>query len=190
MPYQPGLMFEHGLDIPKGWFEPAALDKSAQLSANVAFTVPAGRVAHLNSAKEFEMGVGQTDMGIFLLQASNDYDVSNPGRTPGGLFMHQAIAPKGVMSGVVATGAYEVQSTEFDADQTYTPGDLLTAPADNADEAVGGVLTNVGSGDAGDVEQYVDPVCGVVSDGAFRNSHGVNVLGFWPVWLPGAYAQA
>lgn len=190
MPYQPGLMFEHGLDIPKGWFEPAALDKSALLSGDVSFDVPAGRVVHLNPSGEFEMGVGVTDMAIFLLQASNDYDVANPGMTPSGLFMHQAIGPKGVMSGVVATGSYEVQSTEFDSDQTYTPGDLLTAAADNADADVGGVLTNVGSGDAGDVEQFVDPVCGVVSDGAFRNAHGVNVLGFWPVWLPGAYAQA
>ena len=190
MPYQPGLMFEHGLDIAKGWFEPAALDKDAKLSANVLFTLPAGRVVHLNAAGEFEPGVGQTDMAIFALQASNDYDVANPGITPGGLFMHQAIAPTGKMSGVVATGAYEIQSTEFDSTQTYVPGDLLTAPTGNrlVDAATAGVLTNVGNGNNGDVQQYVDPCCGVVSDGAFKNAHGVNVLGFWPVYLPGAYA--
>jgi hypothetical protein len=181
-------MFEHGLDVPKGWFQPAALDKSAKLSANVTFDLPAGRVVHLNSAGEFETGVGQTDMAIFLLQASNDFDVANPGTTASGLFMQQAIAPTGVMSGLVATGGYEIQSTEFDATQSYVTGDLLTATVANTTLATGGVLTNVGTGVNGDVQQFVDPVCGVVADGAFRNSHGVYVLDFWPVWLPGAYA--
>lgn len=182
MPYQPGLMFEHGLDVPKGWFEPSALDKDAKLSADVAFTLPAGRVVHLNAAGEFEPGIGATDMAIFALQASNDYDVSNPGTTASGLFMHQAIAPTGKMSGLVATGAYEIQSTEFDSSQTYAPGDLLTAPTGNTlgDANTAGVLTNAA------VAQYDDPVCGVVANGAFKNAHGVNVLDFWPVYLPGA----
>lgn len=185
----PSLMFEHGLDVPKGWFEPAALDKSAKLSSNVNFDPPAGRVAHLNAAGEFEMGVGVTDMAIFLIQSGSDYDVSNPGTTPAGNFMHQAIAPTGVMSGLVAEGAYEIQSTEFDREQTYAPNQLLTAADDQDDEDVGGVLTNVGSGAGGDVEQFVDPVCGVVSDGAFQNAHGIWVLGFWPTYIPGAYPQ-
>jgi len=42
----------------------------------------------------------------------------------------------------------------------------------------GGVLTSVAT-------LYTHPVCGVVSDGVFKNSHGVNVLAFWPVYLPG-----
>lgn len=183
----PSLMFEHGLDIAKGWFEPAALDFAAPLSANVTFVVPRGRVVHVNNQGEFEMGVGETDMGIFLLNGSEDYDVSNPGTTPKGNFMHQAIAPKGVMSGLVAKGGYEIESTEFDDQQTYLANQLLTAPADNADEDVGGVLTNQGSGGGGDVQQFVDPVCGVVSRGRFVNAHGVSVLAFWPEWLPGAY---
>lgn len=182
------LMFEHGLDIAKGWFHPAALDYSAKLSANVTFDVPAGRVAHLNAAGEFEMGVGETDMAIFLLQGERDYDVANPGTTRAGNFMHRAIAPTGVMSGVVATGAYEIESTEFDTTREYLPNDLLTATADNDNLATGGVLTNAGSGTAGDVKQYVDPACGCVSKGAYRNAHGIMVLAFWPVYLPGAYA--
>jgi len=180
-------MFEHGLDIAKGWFEPAALDFAAPLSANVTFDVPRGRVMHVNDQGEFETGVGETDMAIFMLQGSEDFDVSNPGTTPGGLFMHQAIAPKGIMSGVVANGSYEIESTEFDDNQTYVANQLLTAAVDNADIDVGGVLTNVGTGAGGDVEQFSDPVCGVVSRGRFVNAHGVPVLAFWPEWLPGAY---
>jgi hypothetical protein len=180
-------MFEHGLDIAKGWFEPAALDFAAPLSANVTFDVPSGRVVHVNDQGEFEMGVGETDMAIFLLQGSQDYDVANDGTTPAGNFMHQAIAPKGIMSGVVANGSYEIESTEFDDAQSYQANQLLTATADNTTLATGGVLTNQGSGAGGDVEQYVDPVCGVVSRGRFVNAHGIPVLAFWPEWLPGAY---
>jgi hypothetical protein len=180
-------MFEHGLDIAKGWFEPAALDFAAPLSSNVTFVVPPGRVAHVNDSGEFEMGVADTDMGIFLINGSESYDVSNPGTTPAGNFMHQAIAPTGVMSGVVAKGGYEIESTEFDDAQTYAANELLTATADNTTLATGGVLTNAGTGAGGDVEQYSDPVCGVVSRGRFVNAHGIPVLAFWPEWLPAAY---
>jgi len=180
-------MFEHGIDVAKGWFEPAALDFHAKLSSNVTFEVPAGRVVHVNSAGEFEMGVADTDMGIVLIQDSEAYDVKNDGTTPAGNFMHQAIAPTGVMSGLVCNGAYEIEDTEFDSNQTYAPNELLTAAADNATLATGGVLTNAGTGAGGDVEQYSDPVCGVVSRGVFTNAHGIDVLAFWPEWLPAAY---
>lgn len=183
----PSLMFEHGLDVLKGWFQPSALDFSAKLSDNVTFDVPAGRVMHVNAAGELETGVGETDMGLFLIQGSTEFDVSNPGTTPAGNFLQQAIAPTGVMTGLVATGGYEIESTEFDTDQEYTQGDLLTAAVANSTLATGGVLTNVGSGGAGDVEQFVDPVCGVVSRGSYNNCHGIAVVAFWSVWLPGAY---
>lgn len=184
----PELMFEHGLDISKGWFQPAALDKAAKLSSAVTFAVPRGRVAHLDSNGEFVMGVDETGMGIFLLNGEADFDVNNPGTTPSGLFMHRAIGPTGKMSGVVASGGYEIQSTEADMTRTYTPGDLLTAGTSNTVLATGGVLTNAGTGGGGDVEQFVDPVCGVVSDGKFNNQAGVQVVAFWSVWLPGAYS--
>jgi hypothetical protein len=181
-------MFEHALNARKGWFQPAALDYSTKLSTDVTFTPSAGRVVHLNAAAEFEMGVGETDMGIFLLQGEDAYDVGNTGTTASGNFMHQAIIPAGDMSGLVATGAYELDSTEFDTTRDYVPNDLLTAGPSNPVIATGGVLTNAGSGAAGDVQQFVDPVCGVVSKGSFNNEHGINVLAFWPVWLPGSYS--
>jgi hypothetical protein len=180
-------MYEHELNPVKGWFQPAALDFSAPFSANVTFEVPKGRVVHLNSAGEFEMGVGETDMAIFLLYGSEDHCVSNPGTTPSGNFMHQAISPKGITSGLVASGGYELETTEFNDNLTYLPNQLLTAGTSNTVLATGGVLTNAGSGSAGDVEQFVDPVCGIVSRGRYLNSHGIPVLAFWPEWLPGEY---
>jgi hypothetical protein len=184
----PSLMFEHMLDPKKGWPSPYALDYDAKISANVTFDLPRGRVVHLNSSGEFETGVDQTSMGIFLFPGAADFDVNNPGTTAAGHFMHQQIAPTGKVSGLVAKGAYELESTEYDTAQVYVPGDLLTATVANTNATTGGRMTNVGTGAHGDVKQYVDPVCGVVSHGTRTNEHGVSVLRFWPEWLPGVYA--
>lgn len=176
----PALPFEHGFDVKKGWFDMAALDYDAKLSSNVSFVVPRGRVVHLNSNGEFEMGAHNTGVAVFLLNGSEDADVSNPGTTAAGNFMHQAVAPTGKLSGVVATGGYEIDNTEFDSSRTYTPGDLLTAVADNSDATTGGRLTNE------NVTQFEQPVVGVVSSGKHKNHNGVQTLSFWCVWLPGA----
>lgn len=178
----PSLPFEHGFDVKKGWFDMASLDYDAKLSSNVTFVVPRGRVVHLNANGEFEMGAHDTGVAIFLLNGSEDADVSNPGTTAAGNFMHQAVAPTGKLSGVVATGGYEIDNTEFDSTRTYVPGDLLTATASNSNAATGGVLTNNG------VVQFVNPVVGVVSSGKHKNHNGVQTLSFWCVWLPGAAA--
>jgi hypothetical protein len=117
-------------------------------------------------------------MGITLLQGSDAFDVDNPGTTPAGNFMHQAIAPTGVMSGLVHAGAYEIENTEFDTGQSYAPNDTLTAAHADTTLATGGVLTNQSA------VPYTNPVCGVVSRGEFTNAHGVDVLAYWPVYLP------
>jgi hypothetical protein len=173
-------MFEHGLDVKKGWFDMASLDYDAKLASAVTFDVPRGRVVHVDSDGSFRPGAHNTGVAIFLLNGSADADVSNPGTTAAGNFMHRAIAPSGKMSGLVATGGYEISTTEFDSAQEYTPGDLLTATASNTDAETGGVVTNES------VVQYVNPVVGVVSSGKAKNHNGIQALSFWSVWLPGA----
>jgi hypothetical protein len=188
MAVAPDLPFEHGLDIKKGWFDMASLDYSAKLSGSVAFDVPRGRVVHLehdgSGNDVFLPGVRDTDMAIFLLNGSGDADVANPGTTASGRFFHQAVAPTGKMSGVVATGGYEIDSTEFDSARSYAPGDLLTAATGTAANAAAtaGVLTNAS------VTLYVTPVVGVVSSGKHVNHNGINTLSFWSVYLPGTGA--
>ena len=173
----PTMYFEQALDALKGWPSESALDHSAPLSADVEFDIPAGRCVSLDDNGEFVTGVAGTAMAIFLLNGTTSHhtDVSNPGGshwTP--------VAPTGKLSGLVATGAFELETTEFDDQQSYSPNDLLTAPNDDADVAVGGVLTNQSA------VQYTNPICGVVSRGVNQNSHGVDALAFWPVWLPAA----
>lgn len=185
----PDLMFEHGLDVKKGWFDMASLDYSAKLLSTVGYDVPRGRVVHLSkeSGKDvFVPGVSATGVAIFLLNGSADADVSNPGTTAAGNFMHQAVSPSGKLSGLVATGGYEIATTEYvktanGAAVTYAPGDLLTAPTTGG-AAVEGVLTKANA------VQYVNPVCGVVSSGASKNHNGVDTLSFWCVYLPAGTA--
>jgi hypothetical protein len=186
----PSQMFDHTLDACKGWFHEAALDHSAKLSANVTVDpYEQGRVVHLNSVGEYESGVSNTGMAIFLLNSSDDSDVANPGGD-----YWTAVAPTGAMSGLVATGAYELESSEFIA-QTYVPGNLLGAAVSNASATIGGFLNNEDdAGTALSVPWELDStsatgtdqaVCGVVSTGTNTNSHGISVLRFWPVYLPG-----
>lgn len=185
----PRQMTAHTLEAPKGWPSPHAVDFRAKMSANVTIDpVFAGRVVHLNSAGEFEMGlpdvIGAGHMPIFLFPNDDDPDVQNEGDDPAtvaGAWV--AIAPVGNIMGLVAKGAYELESTEFQSEAslgaTYAPGDCLTATADNANAVTGGRITRATGGLA-----YAEPLCGVVSRGVFSNSHGRDALAFWPVWLP------
>jgi hypothetical protein len=189
----PSQMYEHTLRPLKGWFHMAALDKAAKLAAAVTIVAYSGRVVHLNNSGEFEMGVTGSQVPIYLIQGTNLFAVSNPGITPSGGFMHRAIAPTGVHSGLVGIAGYELETTEFDTTPTvpYVPNQLLTAKADNTNQVTGGVISNDragADGAGGVVRQYVDAACGVVSDGQMINEHGVPVLKFWSVYLPAVAA--
>jgi hypothetical protein len=190
---QVSQMFEQGLDAVKGWFHLAALDKSAKLDSTLltnTTAVPAGRVAHLNSSGEFELGASGTQMPIFLWNGKDHPDVYNSGVSPTTSTTHwTAISPTGVMSGLVATGAYELQTTEYETAGTYTVNTLLTADTDAS--TTHGKLVNTAT-DGGDL---VCGVCSVHVGGAQgvaqtagspkgTNAHGVSTLTFWPVYIP------
>lgn len=196
MPGQVAQMFEQSLDVLKGWFHLAALDKSAKLSSTLlgSTDVPAGRVAIINDDGEFILNRGHTSvtngataMPIFLWNGSSHPDVYNDGVSPvTGITHWYGISPTGVMSGLVATGGYELQTTEFDDQQAYLPNDLLSADTS-------GVLTNVNN------TQYTHWICGVASwhvqadnqaaaatGPVGKNAHGVTTLSFWSYFLPAA----
>jgi hypothetical protein len=173
----PTMYYEQALDALKGWPDESGLDHAAKLSSDVEFDIPAGRAVQLNADGEFIPGVVGAAMGIFLINGTTGHhtDVSNPGGshwTP--------IAPTGVLSGLVATGAFELETTEFDTAQAYVPNETLAALPHLTDVAIGGVLTNLTA------VPFTNAVVGVVSRGVTQNSHRVDALAFWPVWLPAA----
>lgn len=176
-------MTVHTLEAPKGWPSPYAVDfttefdatQLAAITGNVAY---AGRTVHLNASGNYEFGVANRSMGMWLFQNSDDPDVENNGGNPASdVGAWQAVAPTGKLTALVAAGAYELATTEFDTSKTYAPNDTLTA-ATGTTLATAGVLTNASA------TPYTNPVCGVVSRGAVTNAHGQSELWFWPVYIP------
>jgi len=190
------LMTNHELNPVKGWFGSDSLDKSA-LADTTDGTIYKGNVMCLDASGHLVLGLTENAMPIFALQNSYDHDVVGPnGNIIGaynggavnqatGLYVPDATyttanrAPTmGVMSGLVATGGYEVESTEFDTTETYTPNMPLTAGAPGDDDA--GVL-KPGT-------HCVDTICGIISDvipaGGIINEHQVAWIRFWTVFFP------
>jgi len=185
----PTQMFVHTLNPLKGWPSQTALDIGGKLHSAVTIDpLFAGRCVHVASldpptvtgglnTPRYKTGVTGTKMGIFLFQNSNDPDVTNDGGTD-----WYAIVPTGVILGLVATGAYELETTEYDTALTYAPNEPLRAISADTDATTGGRLTNAGF--VFGTTAYV----GVVSRGTFTNAYGRSALAFWPVYAPTASA--
>lgn len=174
----PAQMFDHSLTELSGRATMHALDFSAAPAADEA--VNEGGVVTLDSNGQFVAGMGvgvanttvyqhNAPMAIFAIQGTNEFDAnSDVGNMSGG-----------VQSGIVASGGYEIQTTEFVAG-TYSPNDLLTfaTGADRGDVTI--------SADA-----YSDNhVVGVVSRGVENNADAQSVISFWTVFCPAVAATA
>lgn len=187
MPAMSAQMFQHAMDVLAGWNANLnELQFAAPLAAAVVKSpVYAGSVVSLNSSGEFIPGAEGTSMPIFLLNASDDFDVANDGGN-----RWKAISPKGIMSGMVAVRGYEIATTEF-KDDTYAPNQLLHSPLEatvgvgNENEA--GILyrrQNWTGGSSATIAAGTDLICGVVSRGKATNHHKVSTLSFWTYYLP------
>ena len=164
---KPAQMFDHELNPVKGWPSPYAVDKCLDLDGGK--TANRGMVLSINNSGKFVVGLYCGAMPIFALQTSSDFDVrGDDGNLVGG------VSGSDHMSGLVAVGGLEIESTEFDATEIYLPNTKLTAGEPNAADA--GVIK---PGTA-----YYDTICGVVSEGILNNEFKKNVLRFWPWFLP------
>jgi hypothetical protein len=185
-------MFDHALDYLKGWPHESGVDFDAHLSPNVTLDpVYGGSVVHLNPEGLFELGAGGRQMPMFLNNGTRDLDVNNDGGT-----QWYAIAPTKKLSALVASGAYELETTEFYADSNvvYTPGDILHSPT----EAQVYASTKIGAGMLYKSRAYLqtdaafvlgaDNICGVVSRRRHINAHRRDVISFHPVYFPGTVA--
>lgn len=157
-----------------------------------------------------EIGCGPAHgLPMFLWPNANDPDVANPGVLPGNAYSSTTVEPDFVpvfplyqlqnMVALVASGAYELETTEFDTTRTYAPGDALRAVTNN-DNANGGKLTNQRKSTTPDTmtttgaTQYVansstvtnwDTIVGFVSRGEFVNSNKREALAFYTAFIPG-----
>ena len=159
----PAQMFDHELNPVKGWPSPYAVDKVA-VPANPSAAAPAGSLMYLDSNGKFALGASDTSVAIFAIQGQNDFDANaDVGNITGG-----------IQSGLVALGAYELETTEYVTTDAYVPNTQLVAASG---DDLGKVKANAGN-------TYAANVVGVVSDGALTNDHNKSVLRFWPCYLP------
>lgn len=158
-----------------------------------------------------ELGCGPGDgVPLFLWPNAFDPDVSNPGTIPGDPVYGTTARPPDFVSAqpspsisgatlfaLVALGGYELETTEYDTDQTYTVGQALRAVTSNTN-VNGGKLTNQRGATAAfnsdGVVQYVansttvstwDTIVGFVSRGAATNANRRSLLAFYPGFWPG-----
>ena len=160
----PGQMFDHELNAVKGWPSPYAVDKSLALdTGETSSAIKAGMGMYIDpTSKKFKLGIVDGAVTIFALQNADDFDAnSDVGNISGGK-----------SSGLVAFGAYELETTEY-VSGTYNPNTCLTVTAAGANK--GKLVAGVA---------YTDQICGVVSDGERTNEYSVGMLRFWPTWLP------
>lgn len=162
----PPQMFDHGIDPIKGWFYLSALDKSAAPDDPTDARLIAGRVVHLDSAAKFVPGLAADAVGIFLWQSGGSFDVLRDSGGIGG----------GIHSGLVSTGGYELETTEF-IDATFAPNTPLTADAPGAGDDIGKIKEGTIA---------TDTLVGIVSDGKRTNENGIDVVRFWTYFLPAA----
>ena len=162
-------IYDHMLNVLKGWPAPFALDKAADRSDDEANAIVQGNVMYIDSDGDFRLGLACGAVPILCVRPTSAADVrQSEGNMMGG-----------TLSGIVCLGPYEVQTTEFDADQTYVPNDGLTSSAV-------GVVTK------GTV--YEDTILGWVSDGVVTGLYQQSVLTFWtdfvhPLTCPSSPSQ-
>jgi len=159
----PPQMFDHVLEPIKGWFHMGALDKDVTPLLLTDARLISGRVGYLNAAALLVPGLAANAMPLFMFPNAADFDVYRDAGGVGG--------GKGMC--LVASGSYELQSSEFTAG-VYVPNQPLTAR--NVDDA------NMGKLVGGVIGTHT--ICGIVSDGQIENENGVDVIQFWSIFLP------
>ena len=156
----PAQMFDHELNPVKGWPSMAALDKKVTLDTGVIGVV-AGCGLQLNPATgKALLGTTNGAMGLFAFQGQNEFDVNGDV----GNFI------SGAINCLVATGAYELESTEYSG-LAFAPNDPLTLTV------LGKLTVTTFAG--------LENIVGVISDaGPITNAYGSSVIRFWPVYCP------
>lgn len=169
----PAQMYDHTLNVIKGPSLVHRLDYRAAPKSGE--TINAGAVCSIDVNGQLVEGcpagaVFNRPMPMFTIQSVNDFDAnSDVGNISGG-----------VMSAVVATGGFEIETTEYVTSGTYNHNDLLTAAT---------------AGDIGRVRRLTmspymtEPVVGCISDGVSTNADGKSVLRFWTMFLPAGTAH-
>lgn len=170
----------HTLDALKNWrINEKCLDYRGKISASwpTDVAVYEGMCVHQDSSGEFLPGVGASDfMPLFLRNNDYDSDVNNYGGNPATeVDAFVPIGPTGIVNTLVATGGYELLSTEYDgADNTFVRNAWLTSP-----------LTTTAAGKIQVGTRGTHTLIGMVSRGIIQNPQKkANGVAFWSMFVP------
>jgi hypothetical protein len=174
-------MFDHTVIELSGRDIAYPLDFAAEGDENETLPVKQGGLCSLNDNGKFVTGLGdgvaneamdgKAIMPLIAIQGKEEFDVrSDVGNFSGG-----------VQSALVASGGYEIQTTEFVRGDAYLPNQTLTF---GVDETGTGGNNNRGLIDHS-ADAYSDQhLVGVVSRGENVTEYNKSVLAFWSVFCP------
>lgn len=165
--------FAHTVDVVKGGPVNARLEYTAPVSADAA-GIFKGSLVSLNAEGKFVLGLPSAKaMPLWSKKNQNDPDVVS-GSVDGNGTVLTASITGGQIDAYVATGGFELETTEFVAG-TYEANTYLTAGAD----------TNLGKVIATTEAPYgATAIVGIVSRGITAGIYKTQRLAFWPVFLP------
>lgn len=151
----------------------------------------------------FKMGCVGAKHPAYLRSGLYDYYSSNKG-TPSGVAASGSTSyppnwfstnpssdlTKAVLSAIQWNPNLELETTEYDTDQTYSTGEFLRAVTSDSLATAGALTNQDASGGAGFATSSAltvgtDTIVGQVNKGEFRNSYSRDVLNFIPMYVRG-----
>lgn len=161
----PGQNFDHLLIPISGWDGMHDLQYAAKFKDAESFF--RGALVSLDANGELVAGLSSvTAMPLWAINATGDFDVdSDVGN----------VSATGIVGTYVATGGFELRTTEFDSGGTYNPNTQLE-PGSTPGEIVNKASAWGKNGNGACV--------GVVTNGVNTENYDQTTVGFWPVYLP------
>ena len=124
-------MYDNILDPVRGWWDERQLSKVCNIASG-STAVTAGMVGHLTSDGEFLAGIPDTEnhLPLFARNNATDNDVRGvDGNLSGASGAPLSEAPDQGISCLVGAAAYELASSSFKSDDTFTVGGQIGADA-------------------------------------------------------------
>jgi hypothetical protein len=157
----PSQNYDHVLNVVSGSDGMHDLQYYAAPASGETFVK--GSLCYVDSSGNLAAGGGDNSMPMWAITGVNDFDANGDvGNISGG-----------VVSCFVATGGYEIFTTEYDSDGTYNPNQLLTA-----DTSTAGYVAAAAAAYSNAV------VVGCVSKGVQTDVYDQSVLYFWTMFIP------
>jgi hypothetical protein len=173
----PGQNFDHLLDVVSGYDGMHDLHFHAVPASGQSFE--RGAMVSLDANGEYVAGlsaVGAGEMPMWAINARDDFDANSDVGNISGASRRQDGQKLGGIGAFVATGGFEIVTTEFDqaAVASYVPNRALIH-----DAATPGFVTAGATPYA-----LAETIVGVVSKGVRTEVYGQQVIQFWPTFLP------